>query len=42
MMLKVIKFDCQKCQRYWSYDEYQMHQLRGNCRKDPYAPNQIE
>lgn len=40
LMNKVIKFECQSCARYWSYEDYQMHKLRGNCRKDPYATNQ--
>lgn len=42
MMMKVIKFDCGQCGRYWSYEEFQMHKLRENCRRDPYAANQTE
>jgi hypothetical protein len=42
MMMKVIKFDCGQCGRYWSYEEFQMHKLRENCRRDSYAANQTE
>jgi hypothetical protein len=42
IMEKIVKFDCQKCNRYWSFEDYQMHEIRGNCMKDPYASNQTE
>ena len=41
-MEKVIKFECSECNRYWGFEDFQNHKIRGNCRKDPYASNQVE
>lgn len=41
LLTKVIKFDCPLCLRYWSYEDYQTHKLKGNCKKDPSAPNAV-
>ena len=41
LLQKVFKFECKACTRYWSYDEYQTHKLKGNCKKDPSANNYV-
>ena len=42
LMEKVVKFECEECGRYWSFEDFSMHKIRGQCRKDPYATNQVE
>lgn len=41
VLTKVLKFDCTSCQRYWSYEDFQTHKLKGNCKKDPNAVNNV-
>ena len=41
LLQKVFKFECKACTRYWSYDEFQTHKLKGNCKKDPSANNYV-
>ena len=41
LLQKVFKFECKACTRYWSYDEFQTHKLKGNCKKDPNATNYV-
>jgi len=41
LLTKIIKFDCEKCKRYWSYEDYQTHALKGNCRADSTALNYV-
>lgn len=39
LLTKVIMFDCEKCKRYWNYEDYQTHKMKGNCKNDPNATN---
>jgi len=41
LLTKVILFDCEKCKRYWSFEDYQKHALQGNCKNDPKATNYV-
>ena len=39
LMTQVFKFDCEKCNRYWSFEDFKMHKVRGLCKQDPRAKN---
>lgn len=41
LLTKHIKFGCKLCNRYWGYEDYQRHKLKGLCVKDPSAVNSI-
>lgn len=41
LLTKVILFDCEKCKRYWSYEDYQKHVIQGKCKNDPTATNYV-
>ena len=39
LMTQVFKFDCENCHRYWSFEDFKMHKVRGLCKQDPRAKN---
>lgn len=41
LLQKLFKFECEKCERYWSYEDYIMHNLQGRCLKEPFAENNV-
>lgn len=41
LLQKLFKFECEDCQRYWSYEDYIMHNLQGRCVKAANADNNV-
>ena len=42
LLQKVIRFDCQDCQRHYSYSEFDDHKKFKRCQPDPTAHNTID
>ena len=41
LLQNVIMFGCDTCARYWCYEEYRSHRMKGQCKKDDKAANNI-
>lgn len=41
LLKNVFKFGCDQCNRYWSFDVFQSHRMKGFCKKDDTASNNI-
>ena len=39
LVKQVMLFNCFECKRYWHYDEYTTHKVKGLCKQDPSAKN---
>jgi hypothetical protein len=37
-----IVYDCNACERFWLFKEYNTHYVKKQCKKDPNAFNHIE
>jgi hypothetical protein len=41
LLKNVFKFGCDQCNRFWSFDVFQSHRMKGFCKKDDTASNNI-
>ena len=39
LLTKVVLFDCDKCKRYWNFEDFQTHKMKGWCNENPSANN---